>query len=60
MPYTSGMGKTAHMPPIYRIKAYLAARAELCEHCRKAPKQAAFEGCCSEDCLDAEVARQSY
>lgn len=54
------MGNTTNMPPIYRIKAYIAARSELCEHCRKAPKQAAFQGCCSEDCLDAEVVRQAY
>jgi len=48
------------MPPVYRLRAYLAARAELCGNCRKAPKSAAFEGYCSEDCLDHAVECQAY
>jgi hypothetical protein len=48
------------MPPIYRLRAYLAARRELCDLCRKAPKVDGFEGHCSEECLDVAVARQAF
>jgi hypothetical protein len=54
------MGNASQMPPIYRLRAFLAARRELCVHCRKAPKVDGFEGHCSEDCLDATVVRQAY
>lgn len=48
------------MPPIYRLRAYLAARRDACAQCRKAPKQDRYEGFCSDACLAAAVEYQSY
>jgi hypothetical protein len=54
------MGTIANMPPIFRLRAFLAAHSERCSICRKAPKQAAFEGYCSEDCLGVAVQQQAF
>lgn len=58
--YTRRMGITLTRPPLFRFMAWLEHRRTLCEYCRKAPKDLALDGYCSEFCAEAHYENQAH